>query len=136
MDTAVAEGTIPGRCHPFGPLHRCHRVQPTFTQCPEKSRPIKYAGQMHGLMIAIEYCYKLDRKNYFNLWCELGRLLLRQSQMGQPVCLVSFPLLNIRLPLLGAVQVFSRTSEAFSSVIIVTLLMYIILIHLVLYIIF
>ena len=49
--------------------------------CPEKSRPIKYGGQMHGLMIAIEYSYKLDRKNYFNLWCKLGRLLLRQSHM-------------------------------------------------------
>ena len=23
--------------------------------CPEKSRPIKYGGQIHGLMIAIEY---------------------------------------------------------------------------------
>ena len=30
--------------------------------CPEKSRPIKYGGQMHGVMIAIEYSYKLDRK--------------------------------------------------------------------------
>ena len=49
--------------------------------CPEKSRPIKYGGQMHGLIIAIEYNYKLDRKNYFNLWCELGRLLLRQSHI-------------------------------------------------------
>ena len=46
--------------------------------CPENSRPIKYGGQMHGLMIAIEYSYKLDRKK---LWCELGRLLLRQSQI-------------------------------------------------------
>jgi len=36
---------------------------------------------LHGLMIAIEYSYKLDRKNYFNLWCELGRLLLRQSHI-------------------------------------------------------
>ena len=36
---------------------------------------------MHGVMIAIEYSYKLDRKNYFNLWCELGRLLLRQSHL-------------------------------------------------------
>ena len=36
---------------------------------------------MHGLMIAIEYSYKLDRKNYFNLWCELGRLLITRSQM-------------------------------------------------------
>ena len=36
---------------------------------------------MHGLMIAIEYSYKLDRKNYFNLWCKLGRLLLRQSRL-------------------------------------------------------
>ena len=36
---------------------------------------------MHGLMMAIEYSYKLDGKNYFNLWCELGRLLLRQSQI-------------------------------------------------------
>ena len=36
---------------------------------------------MHGVIIAIEYSYKLDRKSYFNLWCELGRLLLRQSQM-------------------------------------------------------
>ena len=34
---------------------------------------------MHGVMIAIEYSYKLDKKNYLNLWCELGRLLLRQS---------------------------------------------------------
>ena len=49
--------------------------------CPEKSRPIKYGGQMHGVMIAIEHSYKLDRKNYFNLWCELGRLLLRQSHI-------------------------------------------------------
>ena len=49
--------------------------------CPEKSRPIKHGGQLHGLMIAIEYSYKLDRKNYFNLWCELGWLLLRQSHM-------------------------------------------------------
>ena len=32
-------------------------------------------------MLAIEYSYKLDRKNYFNLWCELGRLLLRQSHI-------------------------------------------------------
>ena len=31
--------------------------------CPEKSRPIKYGGQMHGVMIAIEYSYKLCRKN-------------------------------------------------------------------------
>ena len=31
--------------------------------CPEKSIPIKYGDQMHGLMIAIEYSYKLDRKN-------------------------------------------------------------------------
>ena len=36
---------------------------------------------MHGLMIAIDYSYKLDRKNYFNLWCELGRLLFRQSHI-------------------------------------------------------
>ena len=50
--------------------------------CPLKSRPIKYGGQMHSVMIAIEYSYKLDRKNYFNLWCELGRLLLRQSQIA------------------------------------------------------
>ena len=40
---------------------------------------------MHGLMIAIEYSYKLDRKNYFNLWCELGRFLLRQSHMKRQV---------------------------------------------------
>ena len=53
--------------------------------CPEKSRPIKYGGQMQGVMIAIEYSYKLDRKNNFNLWCELGRLLLRQSHMGNSV---------------------------------------------------
>ena len=38
---------------------------------------------MHGVMIAIEYSYKLDRKNYFNLWCELGRLLLRQSHISK-----------------------------------------------------
>ena len=31
--------------------------------CPENSRPIKYGDQMHGVMIAIEYSYKLDRKN-------------------------------------------------------------------------
>ena len=34
---------------------------------------------MHGVMIAIEYSYKLGRKKYFTLWCELGRLLLRHS---------------------------------------------------------
>ena len=33
--------------------------------CPEKSRPIKYEGQMHGVMIAIDYSYKLDRKIFF-----------------------------------------------------------------------
>ena len=61
---------------------------PQAPSCPthiytvlKESRPIKHGGQLHGLMIAIEYSYKLDRKNYFNLWCELGRLLLRQSQM-------------------------------------------------------
>ena len=48
--------------------------------CPEKSKPIKYGGQMHGLMIAIEYSHKLDRKN-FNLWCELRRFLLRKSHI-------------------------------------------------------
>ena len=46
--------------------------------CPEKSRPIKCGDQMHGLMIAIEYSYKLDRKK---LRCELGWLLLRQSHI-------------------------------------------------------
>ena len=46
--------------------------------CPLKSRPIKYGGQMHSVMIAIKYSYKLDRKK---LWCELGRLLLRQSHI-------------------------------------------------------
>ena len=53
--------------------------------CPDKSRPIKHGGQLHGLMIAIEYSYKLDRKSYFNLWCELGRLLLRQSHFWRAV---------------------------------------------------
>ena len=57
--------------------------------CPEKSRPIKHGGQLHGLMIAIEYSYKLNRKNYFNLWCELGRLLLRQSHIFINVILCS-----------------------------------------------
>ena len=45
--------------------------------CPEKSRPIKHGDQLHGLMIAIEYSYKLDRKNCFNLWCELGLVRTR-----------------------------------------------------------
>ena len=40
---------------------------------------------MHGVMIAIEYSYKLDRKNYFNLWYELGQLLLRQSHLNNAV---------------------------------------------------
>ena len=31
--------------------------------CPEKSRPTKNGGPMHGVMIVIEYSYKLDRKN-------------------------------------------------------------------------
>ena len=58
--------------------------------CPEKSRPIKYGGQMHGLMIAIEYSYKLDRKNYFNLWCELGQLLLRQLHISNVSIIITF----------------------------------------------
>jgi len=43
---------------------------------PEKSRPIKYGDWMHTLyiMIAIEYCYKLDRK-ILKLWCKLDRFL-------------------------------------------------------------
>ena len=63
--------------------------------CPEKSRPINCGGQMHNLMIAIEYS-KLDRKNYFNLWCELGRLLLRQSHIS-PLSLRLFGLKSILL---------------------------------------
>ena len=63
----------------------------SFKGCPEKSRPIKYGGQMHGVMIAIEHSYKLDRKNHFNLWCELGRVLLRQSH------LINLPLFNLTL---------------------------------------
>ena len=30
--------------------------------CPEKSRLIKYGDWMHGIMIPIEYIYKLGRK--------------------------------------------------------------------------
>ena len=62
----------------------CQTYIYSVKSCPEKSRPIKYAytwDQMHGVMIAIEYCYQLGRKKYFNLWCELGRLLLRQSHI-------------------------------------------------------
>ena len=51
---------------------------------------------MHGLMIAIEYSYKLDRKNYFNLWCELGWLLLRQSQISRVIELYIPRLLSLR----------------------------------------
>ena len=36
---------------------------------------------MCSVMIAIEYSYKLDTKNDFNLWCELGRFLHRQSHI-------------------------------------------------------
>ena len=35
--------------------------------------------QMHGVMIAIEYSYKLDRKKYFNLRCELRRPVIAQT---------------------------------------------------------
>ena len=31
--------------------------------CPEKSRLINFGDWMHSVMIAIEYSYKLDRKN-------------------------------------------------------------------------
>ena len=37
---------------------------------------------MCSVMIAIEYSYKLDTKNDFNLWCELGRFLHRQSHIA------------------------------------------------------
>ena len=33
VDTSGDKGTIPGRCHPFGALHRHHRVNLIFTQC-------------------------------------------------------------------------------------------------------
>ena len=36
---------------------------------------------MCSVMMAIEYSYKLDTKNDFNLWCELGRFLHRQSHL-------------------------------------------------------
>ena len=36
---------------------------------------------MCSVMIAIEYSYKLNTKNDFNLWCELGRFLHRQSHV-------------------------------------------------------
>ena len=35
----------------------------SIKSCLEKRRPIKYGGQMDGVMIAIEYSYKLGRKN-------------------------------------------------------------------------
>ena len=31
MDTTMVIGAIPGWCHPFGALHRHHRVNPTIT---------------------------------------------------------------------------------------------------------
>ena len=40
---------------------------------------------MYSVMIAIEYSYKLDRKK---LWCELGRLLLRQSHFLVLGCII------------------------------------------------
>ena len=46
--------------------------------CPEKSRPIKYGGQMHGVMIAIEYSYKLDRKKIFYFMVRT-RLVIAQT---------------------------------------------------------
>ena len=39
------------------PLH-------SVESCPEKSRLIKFGDWMHSVMIAIEYSYKLGRKNY------------------------------------------------------------------------
>ena len=36
---------------------------------------------MCSVMIAIEYSYKLDTKKDFNLWCELGQFLHRQSHL-------------------------------------------------------
>ena len=44
----------------------------TVKSCPEKSRLIKNGDYMHSVMIAIKYSYKLDRRKYFNLLCELG----------------------------------------------------------------
>ena len=81
MDTAVVEGDpqidIIHLMRSTGAIMlnpHLHSVK----SCPEKSRPIKYGGQMHGVMIAIE---QAGQKNYFNVWCELGQLLLRQSHM-------------------------------------------------------
>ena len=34
---------------------------------------------MCSVMIAIEYSYKLDTKNDFNLWCELRRPVFAQT---------------------------------------------------------
>ena len=45
------------------------------------SRLIQCGDWMHIVMIAIEYGYKLGRKNIFNLWCKLGQLLLRLSHL-------------------------------------------------------
>ena len=63
MDTAVVEGTNPRLmssiwCAPQAPSCPTH----IYTVLKAESKPIKYGGQMHGLMIAIEYSYKLDRK--------------------------------------------------------------------------
>ena len=33
MNTAVVEDTIPGRCHPFGVLHRHHHVNHSVKSC-------------------------------------------------------------------------------------------------------
>ena len=50
---------------------------------------------MHGVMIAIEHSYKLDRKNYFNLWCELGWLLLREFHMRNFQTILSDQLVSL-----------------------------------------
>ena len=63
-------GTIASVTH----LHRAKN-------CREKSAPIKCIGWIDSVMIVIEYSYKLGRKNNFHLWCELGWLANRQSQL-------------------------------------------------------
>ena len=67
-------------CAPQAPSCQTH-IYTLLKAAPEKSRPIKNGHHMHSVMLAIVHSYKLDWKNKFSLWCELGWFLQRQSHM-------------------------------------------------------
>ena len=69
-------------CAPQAPSCQTHIYTVLKAALRKADKSNTYGGQMHGVMIAIEHTvFTSWTEKYYNLWCELGRLLLRQSHL-------------------------------------------------------